>query len=84
MKSLFSRLGVCALALAGALSAHAVEPLTHEQFADLHLLIQPTREESRWTRIPWLTSLWEARRLAAAKGKPILLWEMDGHPLGCT
>ena len=84
MKWLLSCLGVCALALAGALSAHAVEPLTHEQFADLHLLIQPTEEESRWTRIPWLTSLWEARRQAAAKGKPILLWEMDGHPLGCT
>jgi hypothetical protein len=31
-----------------------------------------------------LTSLWEARQKAAAAGKPILLWEMDGHPLGCT
>ena len=20
----------------------------------------------------------------AARGKPLLLWEMDGHPLGCT
>ena len=33
---------------------------------------------------PWLTELWEARTQAAAKGKPILLWEMDGNPLGCT
>jgi hypothetical protein len=31
-----------------------------------------------------MSSLWEARRKAAAEGKPILLWEMDGHPLGCT
>ena len=84
MKWLLSHLGVCALALAGALSAHAVEPLTHEEFADLHLLIQPTDKESRWQRVPWLASLWEARRQAAAKAKPILLWEMDGHPLGCT
>ena len=29
-------------------------------------------------------SLWQARERAAAEGKPILLWEMDGHPLGCT
>lgn len=84
MKWLLSHLGVCALVLAGAASTGAVEPLTHEQFADLHLLILPTEKESHWNRIPWLTSLWEARRQAAAKGKPILLWEMDGHPLGCT
>ena len=84
MKWLLSHLGVCALVLAEATSTHAVEPLTHEQFADLHLLIPPTEKESRWGRIPWLASLWEARRQAAAKGKPILLWEMDGHPLGCT
>lgn len=80
MKWLLSCLGVCALAL----PAYPVEPLTHEQFADLYFLMQPTRKESRWDRIPWLTSLWEARRQAAATGKPILLWEMDGHPLGCT
>ncbi|HTU20097.1 MAG TPA: hypothetical protein VMG10_18680 [Gemmataceae bacterium] len=84
MTRLLTHLGLCALALTSTLSAHAVEPLTHEQFADLHLLIQPTEKESRWNRIPWLASLWEARRQAAAKGKPILLWEMDGHPLGCT
>jgi hypothetical protein len=84
MKWILPRLALSALALAGGLSAHAVEPLTHEQFADLHLLIKPTTKEDRWNRIPWLTSLWEARRQAAAKGKPILLWEMNGHPLGCT
>ena len=26
----------------------------------------------------------QVRQLAARQGKPILLWEMDGHPLGCT
>jgi hypothetical protein len=62
----------------------AAEPLTAEQFADLHVLIKPAKTEDRWSRIPWQTSLWEGRRLAAAQGKPILLWEMDGHPLGCT
>ena len=36
-----------------------------------------------FAQVPWLTSLWEAREKAAAEGKPILLWEMDGHPLGC-
>jgi hypothetical protein len=53
-------------------------------FRDLHTLIKPKASEDAWARIPWMTSLWEAREKAAAQGKPILLWEMDGHPLGCT
>ncbi len=54
------------------------------QFERLHGLIKPKLQEQKWTQIPWLTSLWEARKQAAEEGKPILLWEMDGHPLGCT
>ena len=50
----------------------------------LQALIKPGRGEDRWAAIPWLTDLWQARQLAAKQGKPILLWEMDGHPLGCT
>ena len=43
-------------------------------------------DPARLTAIPIFSELSseEARRLAAQKGKPILLWEMDGHPLGCT
>jgi hypothetical protein len=60
------------------------EPLPPRDFQRLHDLVVPATGESKWTQVPWLTSLWEARRRAAAEGKPILLWEMDGHPLGCT
>lgn len=55
-----------------------------EGFRRLHSLIKPKASEESWIRIPWMTSLWEARQRAAGEGKPILLWEMDGHPLGCT
>ena len=55
-----------------------------ESFRRLHTLIKPKAAEENWVQIPWMTSLWEARQRAAAEGKPILLWEMDGHPLGCT
>jgi hypothetical protein len=34
--------------------------------------------------IPWRTTLAEGARDAAREGKPILLWAMNGHPLGCT
>ena len=70
--------------LAGGVALPAAEPINPDQFARLQALVKPTAQEERWLRIPWLTSLWEARRQAAAQGKPILLWEMDGQPLACT
>ena len=74
--------GLALLAL--ALPAPAAEPIAPDQFPSLHGLIKPRADEEKWLQVPWQTSLWEARRKAAAEGRPILLWEMDGHPLGCT
>ena len=64
--------------------AGATPEVDSNNLARLHALMQPTAEETRWPQIPWRTSLWQARIDAAAAGKPIYLWEMDGHPLGCT
>ena len=57
---------------------------TDNQAMALHRLILPQPGEEAWEQIPWRTRLGAARTAAAAAGKPILLWEMDGHPLGCT
>jgi hypothetical protein len=46
--------------------------------------ITPSKAESAWLEIDWETDLWEARKEAARTDKPIYLWEMDGHPLGCV
>ena len=62
----------------------AGEPASPASFEKLRSLIKPRASEQLWEKIPWQTSLWAARHAAAAVGKPILLWEMDGHPLGCT
>ena len=70
--------------LALAMPAGAAGPISPDQFPRLHALIKPRADEEAWLQIPWQTSLTEARRKAAAEGKPILLWEMDGNPLGCT
>ncbi len=67
-----------------SLSLSAGEPIPPAEVARLKALILPGPEEDKWSQIPWLTNLWEARQKAAAEGKPILLWEMDGHPLGCV
>jgi hypothetical protein len=65
--------------------AGSADKLAETNVAALHELMQPKKEELIWKdSIPWRTDLWEARREAAAAGKPIYLWEMDGHPLGCT
>jgi hypothetical protein len=64
--------------------ARAADPIPADQFDRLHRLIKPEPGEDRWASVPWRTSLWEARQEASRLGKPLLLWEMDGHPLGCT
>ncbi len=53
------------------------------EYASLLKAVRPAPGEDQFATIPWETSLWDARVKAAAQGKPILLWEMDGHPLGC-
>lgn len=47
-------------------------------------VIAPAKDEQAWLSIPWETDLTTARRKAVAENKPVFLWEMDGHPLGCT
>jgi hypothetical protein len=71
--------------VAGAASvAGAAEPIDPARFEQVHTLIKPKAAEEKWAQIPWMASLWQARQRAAREGKPILLWEMDGHPLGCV
>ena len=62
----------------------AVQSLDQAKFKSLHAAVAPQGEGERWTEIPWLTDLNAARKLAAREGKPLFLWIMDGHPLGCT
>ena len=46
--------------------------------------IRPCDTERAWERIGWQTSFAAGLRAADAAGKPLLLWMMNGHPLGCT
>lgn len=57
-------------------------PLTHAEFLELHKELQPADEP--WRAIPWKIALLDAQRTAAESKKPIFIWAMDGHPLGCT
>ena len=53
------------------------------EFANLNKSVCQAPNET-WRTIPWKTDLLEAQRTAVAESKPIFIWAMDGHPLGCT
>ncbi len=47
-----------------------------------HLL--PGEVDMRFARIPWEPTFLDGVRLASEQDRPLLLWLMNGHPLGCT
>lgn len=59
------------------------ETLTEAQYRKLLKELQPAEDEP-WRTIPWKIALLDAQRNAARENKPIFIWAMDGHPLGCT
>lgn len=69
---------VSALCLAAAI-AYSGDPLD-----DKIQTVLPTPAEQKWLTIPWRTDLMEARIEAQRAGKPMFLWVMNGHPMGCT
>ena len=80
LNALIGLLALSAPTLGGRVEGLLVQGLSAEEFERLHPRLQPPRDEA-WLSIPWKISLLEARDLAAAEKKPILLWSMDGNPL---
>lgn len=58
--------------------------LSPETFDHWRQYLRPTEEEMRWTEIPWRASFWQGVIDAQEQRKPVLLWVMNGHPMGCT
>ncbi len=58
--------------------------LDREAAAAILRFIRPRPEELSWQAIPWQTSIPDALELAARDRKPVLLWAMNGNPLGLT
>lgn len=70
------------LTLLVATSVYA-DDLTLARLQQLLKEIRPSADEP-WRTIPWQLSLIDAQNIAAKEQKPIFIWAMDGHPLGCT
>ncbi len=72
------------LILSGCENREEPFSLTEKTYQMWRDFIQPTELDLKWTRIPWRSSFQEGLMEAGAKQKPMLLWAMNGHPLGCT
>lgn len=77
-----------ALSLAAAAvpqDAPQVAPqLSATTFAAWRDHIAPVQDEDRWLQIDWHDSVSAGVQAAAKQQRPLLLWLMNGHPLGCT
>jgi hypothetical protein len=76
------------LALAAAVTAticgpavHAQEPISCEAAREFVL---PGEDDLLAETIPWRTTFAQGALEADQQDKPVLLWAMNGHPLGCT
>jgi hypothetical protein len=69
--------------LLAVLQSQAPEP-NAENFAQWLKFIQPDAREQGYKEIGWRNEFWPAVQEAKRLGRPILLWTMNGHPLGCT
>lgn len=55
-----------------------------ETAATMLRFVRPRPEELSWQAIPWQTSIPDALSIAERDRKPVLLWTMNGNPLGLT
>lgn len=62
-------------------SSLALGPKNLTAWADF---IRPNDDELSYESIGWRNTFWPAVEEARRLGRPILLWTMNGHPLGCT
>lgn len=75
---------IAVLALAPVALAENAPELSDATFERWRDFIAPKPGELSFRQIPWRARLWDAVVDAQAQEKPIVLWAMNGHPLGCT
>ena len=46
--------------------------------------LKPHGDEEAWKDVGWRSSMWDAILEARATDRPLLVWSMNGHPLGFT
>ncbi len=59
-------------------------PKLSAENAKLRDLVLPNSSEASIRKIPWRTSVLQGIVDAQKNDKPVMLYLMNGHPLGCT
>lgn len=83
-------LASCAALVLGGASPAAQGPLGERRQLDAASLAEvvrqvvPGEDELTWRAIPWRATLRAGLQDATVERKPVLLWAMNGHPLGTT
>lgn len=72
-----------ALSLVGWIALFGAE-LTPADIDRIQTRVWPAPTELSWETIPWTPAFGEGLERADEARKPVLLWVMNGHPLGCT
>ena len=71
---------LCLMAVASAQDA----VLNLDTLAAWQRFLEPSADERPDEDIAWASSLADGLKEAHRQNKPLLLWMMNGHPLGCT
>lgn len=58
--------------------------LDERTFGELFDTCKPCAEKEAWTEVAWIGEFWQGRQRAARVGKPLFIFAMNGHPLGCV
>ena len=61
-----------------------VPVLDDQSFERWRDYVRPHAKDECYLEIPWRESFFIAINEARQTDRPILLWAMNGHPLGCT
>ncbi|MGB0951659.1 MAG: hypothetical protein ACPG31_00395 [Planctomycetota bacterium] len=64
--------------------AVAMPELDRSEYRAWRRYLRPTDEEAAFEAIPWLPTFADGLKAAEEAQLPLLLWVMNGHPLGCT
>jgi hypothetical protein len=70
----------------GARTGSAGIPATVDQaaIAAYRAKVLPAADERRWEEMDWIATYADGLRASSDRQKPLLLYVMNGHPLGCT
>jgi len=78
VRTTLAAVSIAAALFSGALHGAGPRPMNDAELEKLHRTIRRRPGESRWMEIDWHPSVQEARKKAAAEGKPIFLLAGSG------